>query len=105
MGVVLATFLYLLRPTGSSTGDYSRSSQAPAGQVAVVVSDLDPIGKVRIGEEEWDATTDLQSAIPEGEEVQVLGVYGGVLKVARKEEAVRVKRWAGMGKIFKKRNY
>jgi len=104
MGAVLATFLYLLRPTGSSTGDYARSSQAPAGQVAVVVSDLDPIGRVRIGEEEWDATTDLQGAIPEGEEVRVLEAYGGVLKVARKEEAVRVKRWAGMGKIFKKRN-
>ena len=104
MGVVLATFLYLLRPTGSSTGDYSRSGQGPASQVAVVVSDLDPIGKVRIGEEEWDATTDLQGAIPEGEEVRVLEAYGGVLKVARKEEPVRTKRWAGRGKIFKKRN-
>ena len=30
MGVVLATFPYLLRPTGSSTGDYSRSGQGPA---------------------------------------------------------------------------
>ena len=104
MGVVLATFLYLLRPTGSSTGDYSRSGQGPASQVAVVVSDLDPMGKVRIGEEEWDATTDLQGAIPEGEEVRVLEAYGGVLKVARKEEPVRTKRWAGRGKIFKKRN-
>ena len=103
MGVVLATFLYLLRPTGSSTGDYSRSGQGPASQVAVVVSDLDPMGKVRIGEEEWDATTDLQGAIPEGEEVRVLEAYGGVLKVARKEEPVRTKRWAGRGKIFKKR--
>ena len=105
MGVVLATFLYLLRPTGSSTGDYSRSGQGPASQVAVVVSDLDPMGKVRIGEEEWDATTDLQGAIPEGEEVRVLEAYGDVLKVARKEEPVRTKRWAGRGKIFKKRNY
>ena len=104
MGVVLATFLYLLRPTGSSTGDYCRSGQGPASQVAVVVSDLDPMGKVRIGEEEWDATTDLQGAIPEGEEVRVLEAYGGVLKVARKEEPVRTKRWAGRGKIFKKRN-
>ena len=104
MGVVLVTFLYLLRPTGSSTGDYSRSGQGPASQVAVVVSDLDPMGKVRIGEEEWDATTDLQGAIPEGEEVRVLEAYGGVLKVARKEEPVRTKRWAGRGKIFKKRN-
>ena len=104
MGVVLATFLYLLRPTGSSTGDYSRSGQGPASQVAVVVSDLDPMGKVRIGEEEWDATTDLQGAIPEGEEVRVLEAYGGVLKVARKEEPVRTKRWAGRGKLFKKRN-
>ena len=104
MGVVLATFLYLLRPTGSSTGDYSRSGQGPASQVAMVVSDLDPMGKVRIGEEEWDATTDLQGAIPEGEEVRVLEAYGGVLKVARKEEPVRTKRWAGRGKIFKKRN-
>ena len=103
MGVVLATFLYLLRPTGSSTGDYSRSGQGPASQVAVVVSDLDPMGKVRIGEEEWDATTDLQGAIPEGEEVRVLEAYGGVLKVARKEEPVRTKRWAGRGKIFKNR--
>ena len=104
MGVVLATFLYLLRPTGSSTGDYSRSGQGPASQVAVVVSDLDPMGKVRIGEEEWDATTDLQGAIPEGEEVRVLEAYGGVLEVARKEEPVRTKRWAGRGNIFKKRN-
>ncbi len=104
MGVVLATFLYLLRPTGSSTGDYSRSGQGPASQVAVVVSDLDPMGKVQIGEEEWDATTDLQGAIPEGEEVRVLEAYGGVLKVARKEEPVRTKRWAGRGKIFKTRN-
>ena len=103
MGVVLATFLYLLRPTGSSTGDYSRSGQGPASQVAVVVSDLDPMGKVRIGEEEWDATTDLQGAIPEGEEVRVLEAYEGVLKVARKEEPVRTKRWAGRGGIFKKR--
>ena len=84
MGVVLATFLYLLRPTGSSTGDYSRSGQGPASQVAVVVSDLDPMGKVRIGEDEWDTTTDLQGAIPEGEEVRVLEAYGGVLKVAGK---------------------
>ena len=69
-----------------------------------MVSDLDPMGKVRIGEEEWDATTDLQGAILEGEEVRVLEAYGGVLKVARKEEPVRTKRWAGRGKIFKKRN-
>ena len=48
MGVVLATFLYLLRPTGSSTGDYSRSGQGPASQVAVVVSDLDPMGKYEL---------------------------------------------------------
>ena len=104
MGAVLAAFLYMLRPTGSSTGDYSGSSQGPAGRMALVVSDLDPIGKVRIGEEEWEATTDLQGAIPVGEEVRVLEAFGGVLKVARKEEVVSVKRWAGKGKFFRKRN-
>jgi membrane-bound serine protease (ClpP class) len=104
MGAVLATFLYLIRPTGSSSGDYSMPGRAPAGQVAVVLTDLNPIGKVRIGDEEWDATTDLQGAIPEGEEVRVLEAFGAVLKVTRIEEEVSVKRWAGIGKLFNKRD-
>ena len=103
MGAVLATFLYLIRPTGSSTGDYSMSGRGLEGQVAVVVSDLNPTGKVRIGGEEWDATTEMQGAIPEGEEVRVVEADGGVLKVTRDEKVVGVKRWAGMGKFFKKR--
>ena len=104
LGAVLAIFFYILAPIGSSTGNYSGSRRVPPeGQLAKVTSDLHPNGKVCIGQVEWDATTDLRTAIRKGETVRILEVYGRLLKVAREEEVVRVERWSGKGKIFRKR--
>jgi membrane-bound serine protease (ClpP class) len=85
-GLIVAgalSFRFLSRRTGSSTGYMSGPEGGAARQLGIAVSDLTPSGRVLVDGEEWSATTDLSSPIREGEKVQVVGVYGGVLKVSR----------------------
>ncbi len=79
----MVSFRFLSRPTGSSTGYMSGPEGEAARQLGIAVSDLTPLGRVLVDGVEWDATTDLSSPIREGENVRVVGVYGGVLKVSR----------------------
>ena len=103
VSVMLGVYYWVFAPTGTSTGSYTKSYKYPEGQLAEVTSDLNPIGKVRIDNVDWTATTDLRSAIHEGEMVRILEVYGGLLKVGKKEQAVKVKNWKGKGKFFRRR--
>lgn len=99
----LAVYYWVFAPTGTSTGSYTKSYKYPEGQLAEVTSELNPIGTVRIDNADWTATTDLRSAIHEGEMVRILEVYGGLLKVNRKEQTVKIKNWKGKGKFFRRR--
>lgn len=103
VSVTLAAYYWVFAPTGTSTGSYTKSYKYPEGQLAEVISELNPIGKVRINNVDWTATTDLSSAIDEGETVRVLEVYAGLLKVGQKEQTVKIKNWKGKGKLFRKR--
>lgn len=102
MGLCLVIFLYLIRPTGTAGGDYSSPIHSLVGTGAVVTSELDPSGTVTIGGREWRATSDLDEAISEGEEVKVTAVFGRVLKVARPEPEVPVKKRFSFGKLLRK---
>ena len=57
------------------------------GRVAIVLEEIpagpDATGKVRVERDEWRAQTDSAEALPEGTEVEVLGVRGTRLVVAR----------------------
>ena len=103
VAALLVVFYWVFSPTGTSTGSYTKSYRDPEGQLAEVTSVLNPIGKVRLNNVDWTATTDLRSAIHEGEIVRVLEVYGGLLKVSKKEQIVRIKNWKGKGKFFRRR--
>ena len=103
VSVILAAYYWVLAPTGTSTGSYTESYKYPEGQLAEVTSELNPIGKVRINNTDWTATTDLRGAIHEGEMVRILEVYGGLLKVGKKEQTVKIKNWKGKGKFFRRR--
>jgi len=96
-------FLYLLRPTGSATGDYSGTEGEMAGTWGVVTSVLNPSGTVMIGQEEWTATADLSEAIPEGELVTVVEVFGSILKVSRPKPEIEPRRRFNFGKLLGKR--
>jgi membrane-bound serine protease (ClpP class) len=59
--------------------------QAPSlvlGEVGVAISDLDPVGTVRVRAEEWTATSE-SGAIPAGAQVKVVGERGLQLRVDR----------------------
>ena len=103
MAACLMFFFYLLKPTGSSTGDYSGSGGGLVGTRGVAVTDLEPTGTVRVGAQEWTATTDPGERIRESAEVRVLAVYGGnVLKVSRPLPEGKVRRWFGLGKLLRR---
>ena len=104
MALCLATFLYLIRPTGSSGGDYSTKETTLAGERGLVTSDLKPSGKVQVGAQEWDAITDLSDPIAEGEVVTVVEVFGNVLKVARQQIEEPSRKRFSFGKLLRKSN-
>jgi len=104
MALCLLFFLYIIRPTGSSSGDYSGSQLAIVGKQGVAISDLGPSGKVEVENQQWTAITDPGDLIREREEVTVLAVYGGdVLKVSKALPQARSRRWFGFGKLLRKR--
>ena len=82
--VPMLFFVYAASTTGGSkTGYTSGKEDALIGQRGIAVSVLAPSGKVRIANQEWTATTDPGELIQEGEEVNVIGVYGNIVKVSR----------------------
>ena len=111
MAAFLLLFLYLARSSGSSTGYFSSSEGAIVGQLGVAVSDLAPSGTIRVSDKEWTAITDPGDKIQEGEEVRVIGVYGGsVLKVYRYDQEaewaplpIRLRAWNILRNISKGR--
>ena len=68
---------------GTSSGYQSDEDAFLEGQWGVALSDLSPSGKVWVANEEWSAAADPGVRIKEGDEVQVVGVYGQVLKVSK----------------------
>lgn len=76
-------FGYLMKPTGSSSGNYTGIEPDLVGKRGVVIADVSPTGKVLVDGQEWTATTKIGDVILEKEEVTVMGVYGtGVLVVS-----------------------
>ena len=81
--VAVLSLFFLAREGGAPTGYVSATEAALVGQRGVALSALEPSGSVRVGEEEWTATTDPGEHVREGDEVQVVGVYAGrLLKVS-----------------------
>ena len=68
---------------GTSSGFQSEEAVLIEGQWGVAISDLEPSGKVKVGDEEWSASTDPGVLIKEGDDIRVVGVYGEVLKVEK----------------------
>lgn len=68
---------------GTSSGFQTEEALLLEGQWGVAVSDVRPTGKVKVGDEEWPASTDPGVLIEEGDDVRVVGVYGEVLKVEK----------------------
>ena len=95
-GSGLLFFMYMFRAGGSSTGYPSARHGGLIGAVGTVLSDLSPVGQIRVGEDEMTATTDTGNLIAKGAEVEVVGDYiGGIVKVVRKIDAAGKQPEAG----------
>ncbi len=81
--MALVSFIILARPTGSYTGTDARSGGSLNGQLGVVITTLNPTGRVWVRNQEWNATAGPSELIEEGDEVVVNGVFGRLLKVSR----------------------
>ena len=86
-GLMAAAWVLFMRLAmhggGISTGFQTEEEVLLEGAAGVAVSDLDPAGRVKVSDKEWSASTGPGDSIREGEEVRVVGVYQGVLKVER----------------------
>ena len=86
-GLMAAAWVLFMRLAmhggGVSTGFQTEEDVLLEGAAGVAVSDLDPAGRVRVSDKEWSASAGPGDSIREGEEVRVVGVYQGVLKVER----------------------
>ena len=101
----LAFFLYLIRPTGSSTGDFSGAEGGLVGQLGVAISNLNPTGRVMVSGQEWTATTDPGDTVLESEDVRIVGIYGrDLLKVSRAIPERKKSRFFSIGKFFGGKN-
>ena len=69
---------------GTSGGFQTEEELQMEGSWGVALTDLDPAGKVRISDKEWAASADPGDSIQAGNEVRVIGVYGQVIKVERR---------------------
>ena len=74
---------FVFRGGGVSRGFQKEQDWLMEGAWGVVLSDLEPGGRVRVSDEEWSATADPGVTIPQGEMVRVVAVYGKVLKVEK----------------------
>ena len=54
------------------------------GAVGVAISGLQPSGKVLVSGQEWIASTSSDISIQKGDEIRVIAVYEGVLKVEKR---------------------
>ena len=86
-GLMAAAWVLFMRLAmhggGVSTGFQTEEDVLLEGAAGVAVSDLDPAGRVKVSDKEWSASAGPGDSIREGEEVRVIGVYQGVLKVER----------------------
>ena len=86
-GLMAAAWVLFMRLAmhggGVSTGFQTEKDVLLEGAAGVAVSDLDPAGRVKVSDKEWSASAGPGDSIREGEEVRVIGVYQGVLKVER----------------------
>jgi membrane-bound serine protease (ClpP class) len=83
LALALVSFIILARPTGSYTGTRARYGGSLNGQIGMVITTLNPTGRVWVRNQEWDATAGPSDLIEEGDEVVVNGVFGRLLKVSR----------------------
>ena len=79
-------FIKIIKSNGTSSGFQTRADVLMEGQLGVALSDLDPSGRVEVSNEEWTATADPGVSIKKGEEVQIVAVYGKVLKVEKQRQ-------------------
>lgn len=84
MAAFVLLFLYLARTVTWSPVATSPSGKKLVGQSGIALSRLSPTGKIQVFKESWTATTRTGDVIEEGEKVEVIGVYGRVLKVTKK---------------------
>ena len=97
-------FFYLMKPTGSASGDFAGAGSTMVGKRGIAISELGPTGKVMVDGLEWTATTKAGEQIHEKEEISVLAVYGSeVLVVSNEPPRVESKGWSGFGKILRKK--
>ena len=86
-GLMAAAWVLFMRLAmhggGVSTGFQTEEDVLLEGASGVALSDLDPAGRVKVSDKEWSASAGPGDSIREGEEVRVIGVYQGVLKVER----------------------
>ena len=95
-------FGYLMKPTGSSSGNYTGIEPDLVGKRGVVIADVSPTGKVLVDGQEWTATTKIGDVILEKEEVTVMGVYGtGVLVVSTQPSEIEFRSWLSFGKLLR----
>lgn len=79
----LLTLFALAREGGSADAYASEADAALIDARGVALSDLAPFGTVRVGDQEWSATTEESTRIRAGRDVRVVSVYsGGVIKVS-----------------------
>ena len=62
------------------------------GRLGQAISDLDPVGIVKVGNEIWKARV-VTGQVRQGESVEILDVRGLTLEVRKSEE---VRRWTGV---------
>ena len=80
-GLAIGVWILFIKSTGTSSGFQTEAEALLEGQKGVALSDLQPSGQVRVSNEEWTATAGPGVSIKKGDEVQVVAVYGRVLKV------------------------
>ncbi len=75
-----------LRQGRSIPSYYEYSSSNPEnliGAIGTATTDLDPMGSVRVGGEQWSAVSDSGTSVSSGERVMIIEVDGLTLKVTR----------------------
>ena len=69
---------------GKSSGFQTQEQASMEGAVGVAISGLQPSGKVLVSGQEWIASTSSDISIQKGDEIRVIAVYEGVLKVEKR---------------------